>query len=470
LLAALVAARAAGGRAAAAALESRKAKASRRPPLAWNTWCTSSTCFQEHEEKKLHDVCSEEEIKTIAEAIITNGMRDIGYRYINLDDCWCATERDHRGDLVGDRERFPNGIAALSQWLHNRGFLFGIYLSAGVTTCSRGGRAADIPGSYGNYVRDANRMNEWNVDYVKLDWCGHILPNGTKLQQSVQTVQFNEALRAANSEIWFNFHCDEGEPGFQGHAWCIQSGDSFRVWHDHHDTWPSTYSIIKNAWMNNDVMKQGGPHHWNDGDFLMTGGAGCGKKTPGLRCPGMTDDEYRTEMALWCVSSSAIVVSTDVRQMSDLQKQILLSKDALAVNQLFVGDSGRYIGAVGDQLQLFVKQLRSGSSNGNYTMWAVVVLNEAATATTAAVTVDFAKVNAAFANATAVVFDVWAETAVVRRASFTSAGPIAPHGTSFVILSQTDATTTTTTTWQPLPPQHRPWLHDYDALLLPAVQ
>lgn len=127
----------------------------RLPPMGWNTWCTSAACDQPNTPSMsragLHDNCSEALVKSVATEMISNGMRDAGYRHINLDDCWGATNlegnRADNGRYTWSPERFPSGIPALVDWLHERGFLFGLYTASGNATCSSGGREGYVPGS-----------------------------------------------------------------------------------------------------------------------------------------------------------------------------------------------------------------------------------------------------------------------------------------------------------------------------------
>ena len=123
------------------------------PPMGWNTWNTFANNI------------NETLIKETAEAMIKSGMRDAGYIYIVLDDCWHLKERDANGNLVPDPAKFPSGLKALGDFLHERGFKFGIYNCAGSKTC--GGH----PGSMGHEYQDARSYASWGVDYLKYDWC-----------------------------------------------------------------------------------------------------------------------------------------------------------------------------------------------------------------------------------------------------------------------------------------------------------
>lgn len=123
------------------------------PPMGWNTWNTFAG-----------DI-SEDLIKETAEAMIENGMLNAGYRYIVLDDCWSAKERDAEGNLQADPAKFPSGMKALGDFLHEKGFKFGIYGCAGRKTC------AGYPGGRGYEFADARMYASWGVDYLKYDWC-----------------------------------------------------------------------------------------------------------------------------------------------------------------------------------------------------------------------------------------------------------------------------------------------------------
>eukprot|EP00456_Euglypha_rotunda_P082576 TRINITY_DN8133_c0_g1_i12.p1 TRINITY_DN8133_c0_g1~~TRINITY_DN8133_c0_g1_i12.p1 ORF type:complete len:169 (-),score=27.02 TRINITY_DN8133_c0_g1_i12:30-536(-) len=131
----------------------------------------------------------------------TNGMQAVGWKYINLDDCWADT-RDANGNIQPDPDRFPNGMADLISYVHSKGFLFGLYTDAGLYTCSNGGRDHKIPGSYGYYQQDAKTYASWGVDYVKMDWCNTEV-NGTQLQPEVQYPEMSQALNSTGRPIFF---------------------------------------------------------------------------------------------------------------------------------------------------------------------------------------------------------------------------------------------------------------------------
>lgn len=336
----------------AAAVSSRSPRPGATPPLGWSTWCTGGSCGQPRASGDVHDVCTESEIKSIATEMQSNGMLAAGYEYIMLDDCWAATQRTPSGQLAADARRFPSGngtLAELAAWLHTRKFLLGAYTAAGNETCSTGGRsipgepnARGVPGSctgvttdvcMPQYQRDANTLASWSLDAVKLDWCRF---NGTIAVQQNLTVAFGEALVRSKRPMFLSFHC-----GAIWHPWCATPSKSraWRIYKDHWDQWDDppnaqgghdTAAIIDVLGVAANYSR---PYAFADPDLLMTGGAGCDLRVPGLRCPGMTDEEYRTEFIMWAVGSAPLVVSTDVRKMSSVAKEILLHDEILAINQ-----------------------------------------------------------------------------------------------------------------------------------------
>ena len=155
------------------------------PPMGWNSW------------NKFGCDVSEILIKEIADAMVSTGMKDAGYEYIVIDDCW-QIDRDAQGNIVPDPERFPSGMKALADYIHSLGLKFGIYSDAGIKTCQ--GR----PGSRGYEFQDARTYAAWGVDYLKYDWCHH----GT--QSPVDSYRLmRDALFAAGRPIVFSI-CEWG--------------------------------------------------------------------------------------------------------------------------------------------------------------------------------------------------------------------------------------------------------------------
>eukprot|EP01084_Bolivina_argentea_P085470 154465_1 len=306
-----------------------------KPALGWNTWCSFGPCRT--------DICNQWEIIQVANAMKSNGMYDAGYNRINLDDCWEACNRSSTGEIQADSDRFPDGIKTLSDKIHTLGFKLGLYTSGGSTTCSGGGRKnCHPPGSFGHYVEDANTFASWEIDYVKRDWCGNNLTN----PQQQDTV-FSNALNATGRVIWLEL-C-------RGYGWpppdyVREVSQSYRLSGDHQDSWSSTATAIHKASRVDFNESWSGPYNWGYSDFLITGGQGCkGDKNPNVthaHCPGQTDMEYMTAFSIWAISNSPLIIASDVRNMTDIMKRVLLNKDILEVNQNTQYYAGNMVTAV----------------------------------------------------------------------------------------------------------------------------
>jgi len=298
----------------------------RTPPMGWNTWntCGDDACS--------HDACSEAMIKAVALAMQANGMQALGYNYINLDDCW-AGPRAANGSFTWDPQRFPSGIPAITDWMHQKGFLFGLYTSAGNQTCSSGSRPYKVPGSRGHYTEDAKSFASWGVDYVKFDWCGDI-KDQIWLGPSLH-VEFSKAVRASGREMFLE--AVAGYPFLLGEA--PKYLNAWRFCEDHHDKWGST---LENIVCRADLVPgaRGAVGGWAHMDFLNIGGSGCSK---GVHCVGQTDAEYRTQFAIWSLTQSPLIVDTDVRVMTQIMNDTLLNAELIQMHQSTLTPPGEYL-------------------------------------------------------------------------------------------------------------------------------
>lgn len=338
------------------------------PPIGWTSWCSDGQCEL--------DYCSETLVKESAQALLTNGMFAVGYRWIVLDDCWAAGARLANGSITWDVDRFPSGIPALTAWLHERGLFFGLYTSAGNQTCSSGGRPYPIPGSEGHYQMDMNSFAAWNVDYVKVDWCGdvHKMPLDGIAVGAKDYMAVSNALVNAQPNRTMYLMGVAAYPFLLGEVKKYVNG--WRASSDHHDNWMNTIEVLLTVQL---VGTPGSPGAWSDMDVLMTGGQGCKNPNRGggnysnndtAHCPGMTDDEYVTEYTLWSLMQSPLLVATDIRNMTGIMKKLLLNPKFLAIHQNTQTPPGKYIG--GDDTcaypysnkivcQLWVRPLADGS-------------------------------------------------------------------------------------------------------------
>ncbi|MCF3652259.1 glycoside hydrolase family 27 protein [Synoicihabitans lomoniglobus] len=314
------------------------------PPMGWNSWNT----FSSH--------ISEDLVKGVADAMIANGMRDAGYEYIVLDDTWSLRERDADGNLVADPEKFPSGMKALADYVHERGFKLGIYGDAGSKTC------AGYPGSQGHEYQDARTWASWGIDYLKYDWCS----TGTRDAREAYTTM-RDALYTAKRPVVFSM-CEWGRSRpwewaqDVGHLWRT-SGDIYDSW-DGYKMWEMGWKRILDLqtslvddWGPNGIAKYAGPGHWNDPDMMEVGNE------------GLSVAESRAHFSLWAMLAAPLMAGNDVRHMSDEIIAIMTDADVIAINQDPAGKQG-FRALAEDQagIEVFIKELSEGE-------WAVCALN-----------------------------------------------------------------------------------------------
>ena len=305
------------------------------PPMGWNSW-----------NKFACDV-SETLIREVADAMVTSGLRDAGYRYVNIDDCWQG-ERDARGFIQPDAKRFPSGMKALADYVHARGLKFGLYSDAGWKTC--GGR----PGSRGHEFQDAQTYAEWGVDYLKYDWCE---TEGLKAEGAYLTM--SRALRAAGRPVLFSL-CEWGNSKpwdwakKMGHAWRT-TGDIFYCFDcvkDHGD-WKA-FGVLQILDMQQGLRAHAGPGHWNDPDMLEVGN-------------GMPAHQDRAHFSIWAMLAAPLIAGNDVRSMSKETQAILARREVIAINQDVLGVQG-WRHAARDGVEFWFRPLAGGD-------WAFMALN-----------------------------------------------------------------------------------------------
>jgi alpha-galactosidase len=296
------------------------------PPMGWNSW------------NKFGCDVSEKLIKEIADAIVSSGMKDAGYEYVVIDDCW-QVDRDENGNIVPDPERFPNGMKHVVDYVHSLGLKFGIYSDAGTKTCQ--GR----PGSRGYEFQDARTYVSWGVDYVKYDWC-HTSTQDAKASYTLM----RDAIYKAGKPIVFSI-CEWGLS--KPWVWAKDVGHLWRTTDDIMDCWDCVdernnagFTVLLDRVVG--LESYAGPGHWNDPDMLEVGNS------------GLTVSESRAHFSLWCILAAPLMAGNDLRDMSAETKEILMNKEAIAVDQDVMGKVGVKVRDDGD-LEVWVKQLSDGS-------------------------------------------------------------------------------------------------------------
>jgi len=294
----------------------------RTPPMGWLAW-ERFRCNTDCVNDPLNCI-SERLFMRMADLLVSEGYAAAGYEYINVDDCWLAKTRDASGRLQADPERFPSGIKALASYVHSKGLKFGIYEDYGNYTC------AGYPGILGYLEKDANTFAEWDVDYVKLDGCySHPVDMdqgypefGYYLNRTGRTMMY--------SCSWPVYQIYSGiEPNYTS---IKSSCNLWRNFDDIQDSWQSIQTIIDYYGDNQDVIvPNAGPGHWNDPDMLIVGNF------------GLSFEQSRSQMALWAIWASPLLMSVDLRTIKPDYKAILQNRKIIAVNQDILGIQGRRI-------------------------------------------------------------------------------------------------------------------------------
>ncbi len=268
------------------------------PPMGWNSW------------NKYGCNVSEALIMGMADAMVSSGMKDAGYEYVVIDDCW-QVSRDENGQIVADKDRFPHGIKYLADYIHSKGLKFGIYSCAGTLTC------AGRPAGCGHEYQDALTYARWGVDYLKYDWCN----TGTQEPKASYTIM-RDGLYAAKRPIVFSI-CEWGSN--KPWEWAGQVGHLWRTTGDISDSWNSMIEIFSQQ---KDLARYAGPGHWNDPDMLEVGNG------------GMTTEEYKTHFSLWCMLAAPLIAGNDLQNMTPEIKSILVNKEIIALDQDSLGRQG----------------------------------------------------------------------------------------------------------------------------------
>ncbi|XP_039295186.1 alpha-N-acetylgalactosaminidase [Nilaparvata lugens] len=294
----------------------------RTPPMGWLAWerfrCNTDC-------KNDPDNCiSDRLFRTMTDLVISEGYADVGYEYINIDDCWLDKERSYSGHLQPDAERFPYGIRDLSDYVHSKGLKFGIYEDYGNYTC------AGYPGSLGYLENDAQLFASWNVDYVKLDGC-YSHPKDMDVGYPEFGYHLNRTGKAmVYSCSWPVYQIYAGtQPNFTK---IIENCNLWRNFDDIQDSWASLESIIDYYGNNQDnIIPNAGPGHWNDPDMLIIGNF------------GLSYEQSKVQMAMWAILAAPLLMSVDLRSIRPEYKAILQNKKIIAVDQDPLGIQGRRI-------------------------------------------------------------------------------------------------------------------------------
>ncbi|MQY22664.1 glycoside hydrolase family 27 protein [Nocardia macrotermitis] len=365
--------------------------------MGWNSWNSGIPL-------------TESVIRSTIDALVSSGMRDAGYHYVNLDAGWAAPARDAAGSLVADPRKFPGGIPALARYAHDRGMLLGLYSSPYNETCGQSLQNA----SAGHENRDARTFAAWGVDFLKYDWCR----NDDDLETQVRVfTAMRDALRASGRRIVYsiNPNSSAGLHAARAYDWSRiadltrNAHDLYPFWHNgtpavavHDFSSEQFLGVTEQLAAATPLAARSRPGYWNDPDMLVVGtqlaeflGMHPGtvpsallkalpltlqqrisaratvkgatslltltpEQIAALRDPqfSLTVEEQRTHLSLWAMLAAPLIAGNDVRAMSEQTRSILTNREVIAVDQDPASVQGAFL--PGND-RVMVKPLSDGS-------------------------------------------------------------------------------------------------------------
>lgn len=322
------------------------------PPMGWNSW----NYFAGH--------VTDKDVRDAADALVSSGMKDAGYVYVNIDDTWQGS-RDAQGSIQGN-SKFPD-LKALADYVHSKGLKLGLYSSPGPKTCEGFGTSSVYEGSYGHEVQDARTYAAWGIDYLKYDVCTLVpeymegedrpLPYSEKTLENMKQAyeKMHRALLASGRPIVYSI-CQYGF--YYVWEWAPSVGGN--LWRTTGDIEPSYDRVSVIGFSQAGLSKYAGPEHWNDPDMLEIGN---GK---------MTHDENLTHMSLWVILAAPLIAGNDLSHMTPETLAILTNREAIAIDQDPLGIQGDRVSAIGP-VEIWDKALKGGDK-------AVAIFNRAQSA------------------------------------------------------------------------------------------
>lgn len=371
------------------------------PPMGWMTW------------NMFKGDINEQLIRETADAMVASGLVEAGYKYLFIDDLWQGG-RDMRNNIIPDPKKFPSGIKALADYVHARGMKLGIYSDAAQLTC--GGATASL----GFEEQDARTFASWGIDYLKYDYCNAPEDSATARRRYRAMA---DALQKSGRDIVLGI-CEWGQR--QGEEWCEHvGGQLWRTSYDVRDMWKDELhqggmgilDIINITAPLSPYVRHG---QWPDMDMLVVGLNGKGGPSSDLGGKGCTQHEYQTQMSLWCMMSSPLALSNDMRKLTADDLRIISNAEAIAINQDALGKAAERKVCQDDQ-QIFVRELSGGRH-------AVALINTADQ--DRRITVDFRSLGLTGKYR---LRDIWAHKQIASKATKWT-GTVASHETKVWVL------------------------------------
>ncbi|CAL1543440.1 unnamed protein product [Lymnaea stagnalis] len=317
----------------------------RTPPMGWLSW-QRFRCNTDCVNDPLNCI-SERLYRDMADRLAADGYRDAGYVYVNIDDCWAALQRDPETmRLQADPKRFPNGIKALADYVHSKGLKLGIYGDMGTFTC--GG----YPGSKFFMELDAQTFAEWGIDSLKLDGCYSTTDDFT-IAYPIMEFYLNKTGRP------ILYSCSW--PAYQDSPDYPRIAEYCNIWRNYgdiDDSWDAVKDIINFYGADKgNFSAVAGPGNFNDPDMIIIGNK------------GLSPSEEEVQMALWSIMASPLLLSNDLRNVSERSRNLILNKGAIEINQDPLGIQGKRVWQA-NSIQIWLKPVLPQGS------YAIAILND----------------------------------------------------------------------------------------------
>lgn len=348
------------------------------PAMGWNSW------------NKFGCDIDETKIKSNAKRMLDLGLDRVGYKYLNIDDCWLLKDRDNNGHMIVDPVKFPLGMREMGDYIHSLGLKFGLYNSAGTMTCQ------ELAGGLTYEQTDASDYASWGVDYFKYDNCYNL-----NIPGQLRYPAMRDALNKTGRPIYYSL-CSWGTD--EVWQWGNATGNSWRTTGDISNNWPS---VVANYKINDQHPESAGPGGWNDPDMLEVGNG------------GLTLAEERSHFALWALAKAPLIIGCDLNTVSSQSLAILKNKALIAVNQDPLGIQATCVLNCASDIHVI------GAQQSSY--YAAMVMNWNDDVAQA-ITLDFALMGASSSvNTPCLVSDLWTGQTLGTFVGFFSSQMVGPH-------------------------------------------
>jgi len=333
------------------------------PPMGWNHWYAH------------YNRITDPMMRQAADILISSGMADVGYQYVNIDDCWMNAPkardpkrvgplRDEKGNIIPN-SYFPD-MKGLTDYIHAKGLKAGIYTSPGTLTC--GG----FTGAFRHEEQDARQFAAWGFDFLKYDWCsyGYIASGGNPDDKDIPTwgkgsptlegYQFpyklmGDILKKLDRDVVFNL-CQYG----MGDVWKWGAEVGGHCWRTSGDLGFELDRIFDVALKNSEYRQYSKPGEWNDPDYIQIGYIGNANNMGIPELTPMTADLQYAYMSLWCLMASPLIYSGDMSKLDEFTLNVLCNPEVIEVDQDPLGEGARILTQT-DERFLMVKNLVDGS-------------------------------------------------------------------------------------------------------------